>query len=250
MVGTSASAPHVAGAAALLIEQARASGQPGDPATITKQLEDSALDMGPPGPDNATGYGRLRLDLVPPAIVSTIPAAGADVHGTLAVGLVAADDGTLAETQVVIDGTSVMQAPGMARLPWSSRGLADGPHTALFAVRDMAGNLTTLQVPFTIDNTAPVIVAPPLARTASTPPTLEVRDAGGTTGRALVRTVDRHGQLVQSLTRALTFVDGEAPLSLPPPGDGLPPFRVSVRAVDAAGNVSRPRILVLRAGRT
>ena len=41
MVGTSASAPHAAGAAALLIEQARALGQPSDPDTISAALEAS-----------------------------------------------------------------------------------------------------------------------------------------------------------------------------------------------------------------
>jgi hypothetical protein len=247
MVGTSASAPHVAGAAALLMEQQRAAGQPSDPATIEKLLEDRALDLGPPGPDDQFGYGRLRLDVTPPSIVSTTPAAGSTVRGAPLIGLVADDDGTLDSTTVSIDGVQVAQEPGTARLPWDSRKLPDGPHTAVFTVRDMAGNVSSVQVPFTIDNTPPVILATPFARTA-TSSTIVIRDAGLPTGRVVVHAVDRRGRIVESFTRRLTFVAGAATLRLDLPGDGLAPFRVTVQATDAAGNVSSPHTFVLRPG--
>ena len=73
MVGTSASAPHAAGAAALLMQRDRAAGQPSDPDTIARELVASALDIAPPGPDEVTGAGRIRLDLDAPTWVSTTP---------------------------------------------------------------------------------------------------------------------------------------------------------------------------------
>lgn len=55
--GTSASAPHVAGAAALVF-----SGIPNATAdSVVQFLESRARDLQAPGPDNQTGYGRLQL---------------------------------------------------------------------------------------------------------------------------------------------------------------------------------------------
>ena len=60
--GTSAAAPHVAGIAALLIEAQRLA----DPTmtkkqvadAVTQKIRDTAIDLGPAGHDNKTGYGR------------------------------------------------------------------------------------------------------------------------------------------------------------------------------------------------
>ncbi len=59
--GTSAAAPHVAGAAALVMQQFPEF-SPDDVATF---LKDRSLDLGPTGPDNAFGAGRLNLGQSP-----------------------------------------------------------------------------------------------------------------------------------------------------------------------------------------
>jgi pSer/pThr/pTyr-binding forkhead associated (FHA) protein/subtilisin family serine protease len=55
--GTSAAAPHVAGAAALVWSAFPELDRNGVATYLTTQ----ALDLGPPGPDNGYGYGRLQL---------------------------------------------------------------------------------------------------------------------------------------------------------------------------------------------
>ncbi|MEJ2212319.1 MAG: S8 family serine peptidase, partial [Anaerolineae bacterium] len=63
--GTSASTPHVAGAAALVW-----SAFPDYTADqVRDYLQTHALDLGSPGPDNGFGYGRLRLPEPPSAVV-------------------------------------------------------------------------------------------------------------------------------------------------------------------------------------
>ncbi|HFD40584.1 MAG TPA: FHA domain-containing protein [Anaerolineae bacterium] len=65
--GTSASTPYVAGAAALVW-----SAFPDwTAAQVRDYLQSNALDLGPAGPDNGYGYGRLRLP--PPSAVSAQP---------------------------------------------------------------------------------------------------------------------------------------------------------------------------------
>jgi subtilisin family serine protease len=59
--GTSAAAPHVAGAAAL-VRQAFPDFSPDEVAAF---LQERAIDLGPPGPDNGFGVGRLSLGATP-----------------------------------------------------------------------------------------------------------------------------------------------------------------------------------------
>ena len=79
--GTSAAAPHVAGAAALVWSQ-----YPGWSATAVRGwLEENAVDMGSPGKDNLFGHGRLDLpldDLVAPPPDPDPPAS--HTYGTVA----------------------------------------------------------------------------------------------------------------------------------------------------------------------
>jgi subtilisin family serine protease len=71
--GTSASAPHVAGAAALVMQRfpdLKA-------ADVAAFLQSNAVDMGPSGPDPVYGYGRLQLPAVtqaePPPVAPKTP---------------------------------------------------------------------------------------------------------------------------------------------------------------------------------
>ena len=66
--GTSAAAPQVAGAAALILSQH----SEWTAAEVREALETTAVDMGPPGKDNIYGAGRLSLSLGRPRAVREI----------------------------------------------------------------------------------------------------------------------------------------------------------------------------------
>ncbi len=67
--GASAAAPHVGGAAALLMQR-----YPGWPAYLVRDfIVSNAIDLGATGPDNAFGYGRLFLPLSAPTSTPTSP---------------------------------------------------------------------------------------------------------------------------------------------------------------------------------
>src|SRR5262249_51756233 len=73
--GTSAAAPHVTGAAAL-VKQAN----PGfGPAQLRSFLTSRAVDASPPGPDNQLGAGRLFLGTSPQPAFSANPAPGSQI---------------------------------------------------------------------------------------------------------------------------------------------------------------------------
>ena len=67
--GTSAAAPHVAGAAALLKSANPALSRDG----LWQALVEAAIDIGAPGKDDSTGYGKLVLPLPAPQIADVSP---------------------------------------------------------------------------------------------------------------------------------------------------------------------------------
>lgn len=67
--GTSASAPHIAGAAALILQAYPTL----EPLQVRELLIKNAVDLGTPGPDNQFGYGRLFLGAPPNALATTPP---------------------------------------------------------------------------------------------------------------------------------------------------------------------------------
>lgn len=67
--GTSASAPVVAGAAALFVQ----AGLAGDARGLGDLIRNSTIDRGAPGPDSTYGTGELRLPIAPPAPIAEQP---------------------------------------------------------------------------------------------------------------------------------------------------------------------------------
>ena len=235
MVGTSASAPHAAGAAALLMQRDRAAGQPSDPDTVARELIAGALDIAPPGPDEVTGAGRIRLDLDPPTFVSTAPAAGQPV-GALARFDVNVDDaGTIDASGVSVDGVALAEVPGLLHQRFDARALAPGPHTAVFWARDMAGNRSEQTVAFVRDATPPSIA---LSASGSA---LEVTvgDAESRTGSLAVTIGDVTGDLRVTRTVPLTFAAGSARARIAPPPLARSRLQVRVQAFDEVGHPSR-----------
>ncbi len=72
--GTSAAAPHVAGAAALALQRSPCLG----PAAVKSLMAGSAVDLGPAGPDNMFGSGRLLLGSPPADSDGDGPSDGCD----------------------------------------------------------------------------------------------------------------------------------------------------------------------------
>jgi hypothetical protein len=234
MVGTSASAPHAAGAAALLMQRDRAAGQPSDPDTIAAELRAGALDLETPGPDEITGAGRIRLDLDPPTWVSTSPSAGQPVGTSARFDVDVDDAGTIDATGVSVDGVALAEAPGLLHTRLDTAALAPGPHTAVFWARDMAGNRSEQTVVFVRDAT------PPAVALSSSGDALEVTvsDAESRTGSLSVKIGDVTGELHVTRTLPLTFAAGSARVRIAAPPLARGRVTVRVQAFDEVGHPS------------
>ena len=168
--GTSAAAPHVAGLAGLLLEIAPSliSGEPGDnPAADRDALRNGilngAVDLGPGGPDNTFGFGRVNglgaaALLAPPNFIVT--------NGT------DADDGICALDCSLREAINAANAnPGMDTVSFNIPGA--GPHT----IRPTS-TLPIITDPVTIDG----YTQPGAAPASSTPATLKIELDGSLAG--------------------------------------------------------------------
>jgi len=131
--GTSASTAHVAGAAALIRDERGASGLPVDPAALRADIIRRARDLGPAGPDAATGAGMARVDVTAPRSRVTL------TRGPRPwVSVRALDDGTMSAVDLRLNGRMVRTRPGphlRARVS-----LAKGRNRIEVRARDAAGN--------------------------------------------------------------------------------------------------------------
>jgi hypothetical protein len=148
--GTSAATPHVAGAAALFLQQVPSA----TPDDILLHLEDNAIDVGPtPGFDNLTGFGRIIVTTIFPTQAgpegdrfelnedSTV----ASQMGMLNVGR------TLAEALTIKDHTN-----GLPDYDWYSYTAPDtGTVAAKIHLEDSTGSLEIHL--FTVDSTGTLI---------------------------------------------------------------------------------------------
>jgi hypothetical protein len=244
MVGTSASAPHAAGAAALLMQRDRAAGQASDPDTIARELVAGALDIAPPGPDEVTGAGRIRLDLDPPTWISTSPVAGQPVGDSAQFDVDVDDAGTIDASGVIVDGVALAEAPGLLHRKLDLRALAPGAHTAVFWARDLAGNRSEQAVAFVRDTAAPAVAL------SSSGDALDVvvSDAESRAGSLSVKIDDVTGDLHVTRTLPLQFIAGSARVRVAPPALANGRVRVRVQATDEVGHTSAVAAAGLAAG--
>ena len=136
-LGTSAAAPHVGGAAALLLARARKAGNDLSNDDLRALLTKETVDMGPPGPDPIYGAGRIQLVVeyahakraLSTPILDDQVTRGGTFSGELEVQMPMTQLGglTLKENlpsgfkamPVVTDGASVSVTNGGRRLTWS-----------------------------------------------------------------------------------------------------------------------------------
>ncbi len=165
--GTSASTPHVAGAAALVMSRFPQM----KTAQVRAFLESSAVDMGPAGPDTAYGYGRLQLppptQAQPPAqlktpvvivtarpVVEVPPEATEQISDRAAMGVLAGLSLLVCCGAVGVLGGLVMlvfsarprprPAPAVPMPPWSPQPQWPSPAVAPYAPGAMVLTLASL----------------------------------------------------------------------------------------------------------
>ncbi len=113
--GTSSSAAHVAGAAALLRQERLARGAPVAPADLRAVLVATALDLGRRGADPLYGAGMARLDATAPSLRLGVSRARRPVL-RVRVG----DEGTIRDVRAILNGRTlrVVRRPAFGlRLP-------------------------------------------------------------------------------------------------------------------------------------
>lgn len=150
--GTSAAAPHTAGAAALLKAAYPASA----PAEIQALLESRATDLGDAGKDNIYGSGKLNMGVTPdhtPPLVTGIQPSGTiyDSSGAVTVYYLDSDSGINAATpQVQLDGVTMLGCTAtVSQVSCPFSGLTAGLHAITGSVSDNSGNNATFNGSFT-----------------------------------------------------------------------------------------------------
>lgn len=159
--GTSAAAPHAAGAATLI----KGSDSAYTPAQIQAMLESRATDLGSAGKDNTYGSGKLNMGAIPPdntpPLVTGIQPSGtiSDSAGSVIVDYMDTSSGIdTATAQVQLDGIAMLgcnATQSQVSCPFS--GLTAGLHSITGSVSDNSGNVTTFSGSFTTDCGRPLL---------------------------------------------------------------------------------------------
>jgi len=152
--GTSAAAPHAAGAAALV----KGSDPALTPASIQSFLESRATPLGAVGKDSVYGSGKLNLGAVPdhtPPIVSAVQPSGTIQVNSGSVVAYYVDSGSgvnASSVQIILDG-AVMAGCSVttAQASCMFTGLAQGVHTVTGTVSDNSGNTSPISGSFTVE---------------------------------------------------------------------------------------------------
>lgn len=128
------------------------------PHVLTARADDAAGNSGTSMPLTVTVNNAPALDVVPPTVELTAPAAGV-LTGEITIAADASDDVGVNEVQFFAD-TNLIGAVAVApyTLQWDSSGVADGSYALTARAADAAGNATvSADVPVDIDNTGPVV---------------------------------------------------------------------------------------------
>lgn len=205
--GTSNAAPNAAGAAAILIADARRSGEASDAATVRLRLMDMAVDLGQPGADNMFGGGRVRISLNRPKVGQVTPRPGASVRGTIRARFAVESESVLTRWGLTLDGLPLAgrSAPRPGAGTINTRRLADGVHILRAEARNYPGNRAARTWSIRVDNTRPVIRRADIL--VAKAPRRPARPAAPRTVRLRVRASDAGTSTPLSLRLAVTGRD-------------------------------------------
>jgi subtilisin family serine protease len=165
--GTSIATPFVASAAGLVLAVNPAL----TPTQVMDILRSTADDLGAPGCDELTGWGRVNLhaavlaaanadpepDTEAPSVAVIDPPTGEEVSGTITILAEAFDNIGVSRVDLLVDGGFV-SSDTVSPHEWAfdTTDLADGPCTISAMAYDAAGNSAeSALVQVTVDNSAP-----------------------------------------------------------------------------------------------
>ena len=214
--GTSASAPLVAGVAALMISV--------NPSLTGSQVRDlikqSADDLGAPGWDPGYGSGRVRADKAllaamqatggtnaPPdttAPTTTInsPSAGSTVSGVVTISILATDDVGITMVECYMNGAlSCTNSTAPAAFSWDTSGYTNGSYTLQARAYDAAGNMgSSAFTTVTVQNVSPDVIGPTVQITSPT-------NGAAVVGKSMRVSVTANDNV--GVTRVRLLVDGK-----------------------------------------
>ena len=172
----------------------------------------------------ASASTSFNIDTKPPTISFSSPVAGSyQATTTAAVTVQYADDQAIDTTklQVTVDGNPVGMTPGPTSATGSAANLANGSHTLVASIKDLAGNVGTTQEVFNVDTTVPTIsVSTPalnaLVNTHSPTITITYYDVSGvntSTFKVLINGTDETSLFTVGSSSATAHLTGSSSLT-------------------------------------